>query len=201
MAMTDDLISSARLSDMRSLEHADSEPEQDLRELSASRSPTPSPRASSRASASRTCCAASASSMTDEPAQDGAEAAADGHVQPARQRREEPDRAVQRRRSAARRRRRRCAGRALRRWRRRRLADLFPDRARPRPDGRARRRGDHAAARGPDGRLGVRSGGRARRPLSVVVQISTPDADSFRRSEAQVSAALARAVARGSRAL
>jgi hypothetical protein len=38
-------------------------------------------------------------------------------------------------------------------------------------------------------------------PLSVVVQVSTPDADSFRRSEAQVSAAIARAVARGSRAL
>lgn len=56
-------------------------------------------------------------------------------------------------------------------------------------------------SRGADGRLGVRSSGEARRPLSVVVQVSTPDADSFRRSEAQVSAAIARAVARGSRAL
>lgn len=56
-------------------------------------------------------------------------------------------------------------------------------------------------ARGPDGRLGIRSGGASSRPLSVVVQVSTPDADSFRRSEAQVSAAIARAVARGSRAL
>jgi phage-related minor tail protein len=56
-------------------------------------------------------------------------------------------------------------------------------------------------SRGADGRLGVRSSGETRRPLSVVVQVSTPDADSFRRSEAQVSAAIARAVARGSRAL
>lgn len=56
-------------------------------------------------------------------------------------------------------------------------------------------------ARGPDGRLGVRAGGGQARPLNVVVQVSTPDADSFRRSEAQVSAAIARAVARGRRAL
>jgi lambda family phage tail tape measure protein len=56
-------------------------------------------------------------------------------------------------------------------------------------------------SRGADGKLGVRAGGEARRPLSVTVQVSTPDADSFRRSEAQVSAAIARAVARGSRAL
>ncbi len=57
-------------------------------------------------------------------------------------------------------------------------------------------------SRGPDGKLGVRAGGgEGRRPVSVTVQVSTPDADSFRRSEAQVSAAIARAVARGSRAL
>lgn len=56
-------------------------------------------------------------------------------------------------------------------------------------------------SRGPDGRLGVRTAGGVTRPLSVTVQVSTPDADSFRRSEAQVSAAIARAVARGSRAL
>lgn len=55
--------------------------------------------------------------------------------------------------------------------------------------------------RGPDGKLGVRAGGEGRRPLNVTVQVATPDADSFRRSEAQVSAAIARAVARGSRAL
>lgn len=56
-------------------------------------------------------------------------------------------------------------------------------------------------SRGPDGRLGVRAGGGAARPLNVTVQVSTPDAESFRRSEAQVSAAIARAVARGGRAL
>lgn len=56
-------------------------------------------------------------------------------------------------------------------------------------------------SRGPDGRLGVRAGGGQGRPLNVVVQVSTPDADSFRRSEAQVSAAIARTVARGRRAL
>lgn len=55
-------------------------------------------------------------------------------------------------------------------------------------------------ARGPDGRLGVQAGGGGR-PLSVTVNVSTPDADSFRRSEAQVSAALARAVARGQRGM
>jgi phage-related minor tail protein len=55
-------------------------------------------------------------------------------------------------------------------------------------------------ARGPDGRLGVRGGGGGR-PVSVIVNVTTPDADSFRRSEAQVSAALARAVARGQRGM
>jgi phage-related minor tail protein len=55
-------------------------------------------------------------------------------------------------------------------------------------------------ARGPDGRLGVRTGGSAA-PIAVTVNVTTPDADSFRRSEAQVSAALARAVARGRRGL
>ncbi|HEX8167779.1 MAG TPA: phage tail tape measure protein [Beijerinckiaceae bacterium] len=55
-------------------------------------------------------------------------------------------------------------------------------------------------ARGPDGRLGVAAGG-GTRPVQVTVNIATPDADSFRRSEAQVAAALARAVARGQRGL
>lgn len=52
--------------------------------------------------------------------------------------------------------------------------------------------------RGPDGRLGVRAGAGA--APQITVNISTPDADSFRRSEAQVAGALARAVARGRRA-
>jgi phage-related minor tail protein len=55
-------------------------------------------------------------------------------------------------------------------------------------------------ARGPDGKLGVRAG-EGRASSSVIVNIATSDADSFRRSEAQVSAAIARAVARGNRSL
>jgi phage-related minor tail protein len=54
-------------------------------------------------------------------------------------------------------------------------------------------------ARGPDGRLGVRGAGGA--GVTVNVAISTPDAASFRRAEAQVTATLARAVARGQRGL
>lgn len=54
--------------------------------------------------------------------------------------------------------------------------------------------------RGSDGRLGVATGG-AERPVAVTVNIATPDIEGFRRSEAQVAARLARAVARGRRAL
>lgn len=53
--------------------------------------------------------------------------------------------------------------------------------------------------RGPDGRLGVAASGG--REAAIHVQINTPDATSFLRSEAQVTAALARAVARGRRSL
>ena len=55
-------------------------------------------------------------------------------------------------------------------------------------------------ARGADGRLGVAGGGASARPVSVTVNIATPDPAAFRRSEAQVTASLARAVARGQRA-
>ncbi|WP_052341163.1 phage tail tape measure protein [Salinarimonas rosea] len=55
-------------------------------------------------------------------------------------------------------------------------------------------------ARGPDGRLGVRGGAGEGGAPTIVVNIETPDIEGFRRSEAQVSAALARAVARGRRA-
>jgi hypothetical protein len=41
----------------------------------------------------------------------------------------------------------------------------------------------------------------AGRSVSVVMNVTTPDAESFRRGEAQVSAALARAAARGARAM
>jgi len=54
-------------------------------------------------------------------------------------------------------------------------------------------------ARGSDGRLGVAS--QAARPVIVTVNVTTPDADSFRKSEAQVTAMLARAVGRGRRGL
>ena len=57
-------------------------------------------------------------------------------------------------------------------------------------------------ARTADGRLGVAAGGAgaAGRP-SVVVHVTATDAGSFRRSEAEVTAMLARAVARGRRQL
>lgn len=55
-------------------------------------------------------------------------------------------------------------------------------------------------ARGPDGRLGVRAGGGGNR-VNVTFNVSTPDAGSFRRAEAELTAMLARAVARGQRGL
>jgi phage-related minor tail protein len=54
-------------------------------------------------------------------------------------------------------------------------------------------------ARGPDGRLGVAASGRG--GMQVTLNVSTPDADSFRRSEAQLGVMLARAVALGQRNL
>ncbi|MEM9221492.1 MAG: phage tail tape measure protein [Pseudomonadota bacterium] len=56
-------------------------------------------------------------------------------------------------------------------------------------------------ARGTDGRLGVALEGADRSSPSVTININTPDAQSFRRSEAQVTAMLARAVGRGRRGL
>lgn len=53
-------------------------------------------------------------------------------------------------------------------------------------------------ARGADGKLGVRSAGGT---VQVTVNISTPDAQSFRRSQSQIAAMMARAVARGQRNL
>lgn len=54
--------------------------------------------------------------------------------------------------------------------------------------------------RGSDGRLGVAVAGGGQQP-NVVINISTPDAASFQRSQAQVSAIVARAANRGSRYL
>ncbi len=54
-------------------------------------------------------------------------------------------------------------------------------------------------ARGPDGRLGVRAGGAG--GVAVTFNVTTPDAESFRRSETQLAALLARAVGQGHRNL
>ena len=53
-------------------------------------------------------------------------------------------------------------------------------------------------ARGPDGRLGVMAAGGAR-GVSVVMNITTPDVDGFRRSQSQIAAQMNRALARGQR--
>jgi phage-related minor tail protein len=53
--------------------------------------------------------------------------------------------------------------------------------------------------RGKDGRLGVRA--ESGRPISVTLNVVTPDAEGFRKSEAQLTAMLARAVGRGRRGL
>lgn len=55
-------------------------------------------------------------------------------------------------------------------------------------------------ARGADGRLGVRAGGGAS-PVNVAFHVQATDAASFARSETQIAAMLARAVARGQRNL
>jgi len=54
--------------------------------------------------------------------------------------------------------------------------------------------------RGPDGQLGIAMNGAAQ-PANITVQIATPDAASFRRSEAYIAGQIARAVARGQRSL
>jgi len=53
-------------------------------------------------------------------------------------------------------------------------------------------------SRGSDGRLGVRSEGGGR-PVSVVVNVSTPDVEGFRRSQSQIAAQVTRALGRGQR--
>ncbi len=55
--------------------------------------------------------------------------------------------------------------------------------------------------RGADGSLGVKAAGGAGGGVNVTINIATKDADSFRRSQSQVSAAIARAVSRGQRNL
>lgn len=53
-------------------------------------------------------------------------------------------------------------------------------------------------ARGADGRLGVQAAGGGR-PVTVVMNISTPDVQGFQRSQGQIAAQAARALARGQR--
>lgn len=55
-------------------------------------------------------------------------------------------------------------------------------------------------ARGADGRLGVRSQQQQNTP-TVVFNVSTPDATSFRKSQAQISTMLTRTMMRGQRNL
>lgn len=53
-------------------------------------------------------------------------------------------------------------------------------------------------ARGADGRLGVQAAGGGR-PVTVVMNISTPDVQGFQRSQGQIAAQASRALARGQR--
>ncbi|MCT8266765.1 phage tail tape measure protein [Afifella sp. JA880] len=55
--------------------------------------------------------------------------------------------------------------------------------------------------RGADGRLGVAAAGSGGQPVHVTFNVTTQDAASFRRSEAEMTAMLARAVSRGRRGL
>jgi phage-related minor tail protein len=53
-------------------------------------------------------------------------------------------------------------------------------------------------ARGADGRLGVQAAG-ASRPVTVVMNITTPDVQGFQRSQTQIAAQAQRMLARGQR--
>jgi phage-related minor tail protein len=55
-------------------------------------------------------------------------------------------------------------------------------------------------ARGADGRLGIRGGGGGG-AVSVTMNITSPDAEGFRRSQSQVAAEMSRAIQRGRRNL
>jgi lambda family phage tail tape measure protein len=53
--------------------------------------------------------------------------------------------------------------------------------------------------RGPDGRLGVEMQGAGARSVNVTMNITTPDAGSFRQSRTQIAAEMSRAMSRGAR--
>lgn len=52
--------------------------------------------------------------------------------------------------------------------------------------------------RGADGKLGVRAQGQSQ-PVTVVMNINTPDAQSFQRSQSQIAARMSQALGRGAR--
>jgi len=54
-------------------------------------------------------------------------------------------------------------------------------------------------ARGADGRLGVRMDGAGGRAMNVVMNITTPDVEGFKRSQGQIAAQVTRALSRGQR--
>lgn len=54
-------------------------------------------------------------------------------------------------------------------------------------------------SRGADGRLGIRAESDGGRAVNVVMNISTPDAEGFRRSQSQIAAELGRVIGRGQR--
>jgi lambda family phage tail tape measure protein len=56
-------------------------------------------------------------------------------------------------------------------------------------------------ARGSDGKLGIRSDGRSGGAVHVTMNISTPDAAGFQRSQSQIAAEMGRAIQRGRRNL
>ena len=77
---------------------------------------------------------------------------------------------------------------------------VFPMRGRTGLMGEAGPEAIMPLTRGSDGSLGVKAEGGSG-GVNVTINIATKDADSFRRSQSQVSAAIARAVSRGQRNL
>jgi lambda family phage tail tape measure protein len=53
-------------------------------------------------------------------------------------------------------------------------------------------------SRGPDGKLGVRAAGGSQ-PVTVVMNIHTPDVQGFQRSQSQIAARMSRALSMGAR--
>ena len=78
-------------------------------------------------------------------------------------------------------------------------ADEVSDARRRRADGRGGAGGDHAAgARAPTAGWACAARAAAR-PVNVVMNITTPDAEGFRRIQSQIAAQMGRALGRGQR--